>query len=211
MPRIRNWRDLVCYRPAEEATSAHIDPLFRDTSAWELLETPWHDRLRVVLSLKAGTVSASMRLRKLGHYSHKNRLYQAFRALGGVVRTVFLLRYIADLKLREQLTASTNKVEAYNGFAKWLFFAGSGVIADNDAEEQEKAITSNDVVANAVIFQNVVDQTAILRALMDEGDPVAREDLAALSPYVTGHIKRFGAYVIDLEAAPQPLDGALTL
>jgi hypothetical protein len=67
------------------------------------------------------------------------------------------------------------------------------------------------VVANAVIFQNVVDQTAILRELMDEGYPVAREDLATLSPYLTGHIKRFGDYVIDLEARPQPLDGDLQL
>ena len=33
-----------------------------------------------------------------------------------------------------------------------------------------------------VIERNVVDQTAILRELMDEGYPVAREDLAALSP-----------------------------
>ena len=49
------------------------------------------------------------------------------------------------------------------------------------------------------IFQNVVDQTAILRQLMDEGYPVAREDLAALSPYLTSHIKLFGDYVIDLE------------
>jgi hypothetical protein len=113
--------------------------------------------------------------------------------------------------LREQITASTNKVEAYNGFAKWLFFGGSGVIADNDPEEQEKAIKYNDVVANAVIFQNVVDQTAILRELMDEGYPVAREDLVAPSPYLTGHIKRFGDYVIDLDAAPQPLDGDLNL
>jgi hypothetical protein len=120
-------------------------------------------------------------------------------------------RYISDLKLREQITASTNKVEAYNGFAKWLFFGGSGVIADNDPEEQEKAIKYNDVVANAVIFQNVVDQTAILRELMDEGYPVAREDLAALSPYLTGHIKRFGDYVIDLGAPPQPLDGDLNV
>jgi hypothetical protein len=85
------------------------------------------------------------------------------------------------------------------------------VIADNDPEEQEKAINYNDVIANAVIFQNVVDQTAILRELMDEGYPIAREDLAALSPYATGHIKRFGDYVIDLDAPPQPLDGDLNL
>ena len=79
------------------------------------------------------------------------------------------------------------------------------MIADNDPEEQEKAIKYNDLVANAVIFQNVVDQSRILNELMTEGYAVRREDVAALSPYLTGHIKRFGDYVIDLSVAPQPL------
>jgi hypothetical protein len=45
--------------------------------------------------------------------------------------TVFLLQYLSDPSLRQQITESTNNVEAYNGFAKWLFFGGEGIIADN--------------------------------------------------------------------------------
>ena len=47
-----------------------------------------------------------------------------------VVRTVFLLQYLSDPQLRQQITDRTNKVEAYNGFAKWLFFGGEGIIAE---------------------------------------------------------------------------------
>ncbi len=50
-------------------------------------------------------------LRKLGSNSRKNRLYQAFRELGHVIRTVFLLQYISDRRLRQQITACTNIVE----------------------------------------------------------------------------------------------------
>ncbi len=39
-----------------------------------------------------------MLLRKLTTYSHKNRLYQAFHALGSVERTIFLLRFISNVK-----------------------------------------------------------------------------------------------------------------
>ncbi len=145
------------------------------------------------------------------NYSRKNRLYQAFRELGRVVRTAFLLSYISDMELREQITATTNKVEAYNGFSKWLFFGGEGIIADNDPEEQEKVIKYNDLVANAVIFHNVVDQTRILRELKQEGFPVNREDVATLSPYVTSHIKRFGDYIIDLDTVPEPIDSSLPI
>lgn len=211
MPRIRNWHDLVFFRPTKETAYKHIDGLFKDVVDWELIETHWKDLLRVVLSIKAGKISSSMLLRKLGNYSRKNRLYQAFRELGRVVRTAFLLSYISDMELREQITATTNKVEAYNGFSKWLFFGGEGVIADNDPEEQEKVIKYNDLVANAVIFHNVVDQTRILRELKEEGFPVTREDVATLSPYVTSHIKRFGDYIIDAETVPEPIDPSLPI
>jgi TnpA family transposase len=206
MPRIRNWKALVFYRPSKDIRYKHIDTLFGEAIDWDLIETHWPDLLRVVLSIKAGTVLPSTLLRKLGSYSRKNRLYQAFRELGRVVRTVFLLRYISDRPLREQITATTNKVEAYNGFTKWLSFGGDGVIPVNDPDEQEKRIKYTDLVANALILQNVVDTTQILRDLASEGYTLSREAVAALSPYLTRHIKRFGDYVLDLSVRPDPLD-----
>jgi len=56
--------------------------------------------MRVVLSIKAGKVMPSTLLHKLGSYSKKNRLYQAFQELGKVVRTMFLLEYISSPKIR---------------------------------------------------------------------------------------------------------------
>lgn len=110
------------------------------------------------------------------------------------------------MQLREQITASTNKVEAYNGFSKSLFFGGDGIISENDPVEQEKIIKYNDLVANAVIFQNVVDITTILWQLKKEGFQVSRKDVENLSPYVTRHIKRFGDYVLDLQNIPKPIE-----
>jgi TnpA family transposase len=208
MPRIRNWKDLRFFRPSKDARYKHIDSLFSDTIDWELLETHWQDLLQVVLSIKAGTVSSALLLRKLGSYSRKNRLYQAFRELGRVVRTVFLLHYLSDAELREQITISTNKVEAYNWFAKWLFFGGEGIIPEVDPAEQEKRIKYNHLVASAVAIQNVIDLTRAVRELVHEGYPVKREDLAQLSPYQTRHLKRFGDYVLTA-APPEPFDGEL--
>ena len=108
-------------------------------------------------------------LRKLGNYSRKNRLYKAFQELGRVIRTVFLLQYISDSDLRQQITAVTNKVESYNGFSKWFFFGGNAIIPYNDPEEQEKVIKYNGLIANAVIFHNAVDLTEILFLLQRDG------------------------------------------
>src|SRR5215510_10229895 len=205
MPRIRNWKDLVFFRPDKETKYQHVDAIFTEVIDWKLIETHWRDLMQVTLSIRAGKISSVILLRKLGNESRKNRLYQAFRELGRVVRTVFLLQYLSDPQLRQQITDRTNKVEAYNGFAKWLFFGGEGIIAENDPEEQEKMIKYNDLVANAVIFHNVIDQSRVLTELIAEGFPVEVEDVRTLSPYLTLHIKRFGDYILDLLTLPQPL------
>lgn len=206
MPRIRNWQDLVFYRSNKNIVYKHIDSLFTDTINWQLIETHWQDLMQVVLSIYTGKISSVSLLRKLGNYSRKNRLYKAFRELGRVIRTIFLLNYISESKLRRQITAATNKVEAYNGFSKWLFFGGDKVITTNNPEEMEKRIKYNDLVSNAVIFHNVVELTNIFQQLQREGYLIDKKDVSCLSPYLTSNIKRFGDYLLDLTELPPSLE-----
>ena len=91
--------------------------------------------------------------------------------------------------MREQITATTNKVEAYNGFAKWLNFGGEGVIDTIDPVEQEKHLKYNHLVANAAAIQNVIDLTRAVRTLQADGYIIQRDDLAQLSPYQTRRLK----------------------
>lgn len=38
----------------------------------------------------------------------------------------------------------------------------------------------------------------IIQELIEEGWEIKQEDLAVLSPYLTGHLKRFGDFVLNL-------------
>lgn len=58
MPRIRNWKDLIMYRPDKDAKYEHIDALFTDTIDWELIRTYWQEMMRVILSIRQGTSHA---------------------------------------------------------------------------------------------------------------------------------------------------------
>jgi TnpA family transposase len=206
MPRIRNWKDLILYRSCSTTHYSHIDPLFSETVNWKLIETHLPDMLRVALSIKAGKIAASTILRKLGTNSSQNKLYRAFHELGCAVRTGFLLQYIHDADLRATIQAATNKSEAFNGFAKWLSFGGEGVIATNNREEQRKVIKYNHLIANCLIFYNVFEMSRILQELILSGYPVEPEAVAALSPYWTHHVNRFGIYDLNLDRCPPTLD-----
>ena len=152
MPRIRNWKDLKFLRPSKESTYQHIDGLFSHSIDWNLIGNHYKDMLRVVMSIKMGRIHPSTILNKLNTYSKKNKLYQAFRELGSAIRTLFLLKYLSDEKLRSTIQAATNKSESFNGFSKWLFFGGEGIIAENNRERQRKIIKYNHLIANCLIF-----------------------------------------------------------
>jgi TnpA family transposase len=210
-PRIRNWQDCTFLRPSKDAVYKYIDPLFKGVVNWNLIKTHWHDMMRVVLSISAGKVMPSTLLRRLGSSSRKNRLYLAFRELGMVIRTIFLLRYICDAPMRREITACTNIVEEYHNFVKWFFFGKDGIITENDPIEQEKRLKYLDLIASAVILQNTVDMSLAIQTLITEGYPINHRLVAALSPFGTRNIKRYGDYVVNLHNIPQPLELAINL
>ena len=95
---------------------------------------------RLVLSIQVGTVLPSTLLQRLGSHSRQSKLYQVFREVGRVIRTLFLLKYISDASLRAHIVAETTKIEAYHSFVDWIFFGGDGTITMGDPVEQEKRI-----------------------------------------------------------------------
>lgn len=194
MPRIRNWKDLNFCRPDLEARYSHIDSLFSTNVDWELIETHLPDMLRVALSIRAGKISASTLLRRLGTYSRKNRLYFAFQELGLVVRTMFLLKYVSNPDVRRTIQSATNKSEAFNGYAKWVSFGGQGIIADNSRDGQRKIIKYNHLTANLLILHTMHSMGTVLQKLESEGLLPEAETLSFMSPYLTEHINRFGDY-----------------
>ena len=56
------------------------------------------------------------------------------------------------------------------------------------------------MLANLIIFHNaldIMDIMDIVRGLVAEGWTITADQLGALSPYLRGHISRFGAYAAD--------------
>lgn len=113
--------------------------------------------------------------------------------------------YISNTPLREHIIAETTKIETYNSFIDWIYFGGDGTITAGDPVEQEKRIKYLNLVANAIMLQNVADMTDVLHQLAQEGFQITQAMVSRLSPYLTEHIKRFGEYLLDMEAIPEPL------
>jgi len=207
MPRIRSWQDLHLFRPNADARYKHIDGLFTGAIDWPLIEAHVPDMLRVVLSIRAGRLLPSAILRRLATYSRKNRLYFAFRELGRVIRTDFLLRYLGSVELRRAIGAATNKSELFNRYAQWVAFGSSGLATAATRDEQRKMVKYNHLVANLLIFHTAIGMTRALDEIAadEHGVAITPEALAGTSPYLNEHLNRFGSYELDLSKPPVPL------
>src|SRR5262245_6012948 len=203
LPRMRTWNDVTFYRVDHDTSYKHIDALFNQVVDWDVIERHWQDMMQVVLSIQAGRVLPAMLLQKLGVYSRQSSLYKAFSELGRVERTLFLLAYMSDPAMRQQIRAETTKVESYHAFADWIAFGGP-VLRTADPVEHEKRMKYRDLVANAIMLHNVVDMTNVLYTLQQEGVQITPELARYLSPYLTEHLKRFGRYMLDMATPSEP-------
>jgi TnpA family transposase len=197
LPRIRRWRELKLYRSEHTDRCSCIEALFSGTVNWSLIREHYGLFMQLAQAIQSGTLAPSAVLARINSYSTRNRLALALQELGKAVRTKFLLEWIMDESMRRTGHKCTTKIERHHRFAKHLAFGGEGLLRSNDPADQEKAIVYNELVANAVALQNVVDQTQALHALAAEGVAINHADLAFLSPYATSNLKRFGDY-------PQP-------
>jgi TnpA family transposase len=78
----------------------------------KLIEQSWDEILRLASSIRTGTVTASLMLRKLASYPRQNRLALALRELGRIERTLFTLEWLQSPELRRRATVGLNKGEA---------------------------------------------------------------------------------------------------
>jgi len=206
MPRIRHWMDLTLYRPSSQDRYTHIDTLFGEQVDWELIRTMLPDMLRVALWIRAGKILPSTILRGLATYSRKNKLYFAFRELGRVVRTIFLLQYVSSVEMRHVIQAATNKCEAFNKSVDWVSFGPAGLLAQGTRDEQRKFIKYNHLVANLLAFHTLVNMTQALQRIQQAGHTIDLEVLATFNPYHTDQYNRFGNYALNPNRSPEPLE-----
>ncbi|MBX9688223.1 MAG: Tn3 family transposase [Candidatus Obscuribacterales bacterium] len=212
MPRIRNWKNLHFYKPDKLTEYEHIGALFSSEPIdWNLIEKMLPDMLRVALSVKTGKITPSAILRRLGTYSRKNKLYFAFRELGRVIRTTFLLRYISDVEVRRMISVATNKSERFNQFADFLLFGNKGVITENVRDEQRKIIKYNHLVANLAILHTLVTMSGALEKMSRDGHVFDRTAVACLSPYQTEYMNRFGSFKLRKAKAISSLERAMNI
>jgi TnpA family transposase len=194
-PRIRDLGDTKLYIPKGDSMYDTLKPMIGGTLNIKHIRAHWDEILRLATSIKQGTVTASLMLRKLGSYPRQNGLAIALRELGRIERTLFILDWLQNVELRRRVHAGLNKGESRNALARAVFFYRLGEIRDRSFEQQRYRASGLNLVTAAIVLWNTVyleRATKVLRGQMGLLDDAL---LQYLSPLGWEHINLTGDYL----------------
>ena len=196
-PRIRDLPSRRLYRlgPAKDLASyPHAGPLLRQRINTGLILGQWDELLRLGGSLKFGHATASLLLAKLQSGSRQNAVARGLLEYGRLIRTLFILRYLADPELQRRVHHQLNKGESLHALRRRLLYANEGHIRRRHDDAQTEQALCLTVVTNAVVLSNTVYLQDALDALRTEGTPVNDEHGGGLRSCLA-HLCEQGAHL----------------
>jgi TnpA family transposase len=210
MPRLKDladqrlWRSHICQIPDALAS------LFAGNADVVAIIEQWDQLVRIAASLKARTAPAHVVLQRLTAGGPSDRVAKALTALGRLVKTRNILRYLHDEPLRLRIQTQLNRGEARHGLARWLFFADQGEFRTSDFEMIMNKASCLSLLSNAVVLWNTLQIERIVTELRTGGATIRDEDLVHVWPLQRRHITPNGVYFANRTmptfVMPEPVD-----
>lgn len=194
-PRIRDLADKRLYIHGDAKQYTTLAEMIGGNINVKHIRAHWDEILRLAASIKQGTVTASLMLRKLGSYPRQNGLAVALRELGRIERTLFTLDWMQNVELRRRVQIGLNKGEAKNALARAVFLNRLGEMRDRSFENQRYRASGLNLVVAAIVLWNTVYLERAVQALRDSGKKVDDKLLTHLSPLGWEHINLIGDYI----------------
>lgn len=200
-PRIKNLgkQSIYIFKPKNQAHddwSIQPDRSINDA----LIRENWNDLLRLVATIKLKENTASDIFRRLNSYSRQHALYQALKAFGQTIKSLFILRYIDELELRQAIEQQLNKVELANKFTRAVAVGSPREFTQVEKEEQTIAEACNRLIKNSIICWNYLYLSRRLEENANtETKDKLRRAIATHSPISWAHINMLGEYDFSAE------------
>ena len=193
-PRIPDLKHRRLYSFAKPAAYPALEPMIAGRINVALIRAHWSEILRIVASIRTGTVTASLIMRQLASYPRQNGVAAALRELGRLERTLFTLDWIDDPELRRATGQELNKGETRNSLARAVFLHRLGEIRDRTYENQQHRASGLNLLVTAIILWNTRYLERAVDALR-QVEEVPDHLLAHLSPLGWEHVNLTGDYI----------------
>jgi TnpA family transposase len=155
-PRIKNFSDqqLYSFENRSKYTSLGYKILPSGKINIKIIHDNWDDILRFIATIKLRETSASQLFRRLSSYTRQHRLFKALKEFGKIIKTLFLLKYIDDIELRQAIEKQLNKQENSNKLGKAVFHGNNQEFQQSTKEDQMIAEGCKRLIENSIVCWN---------------------------------------------------------
>jgi TnpA family transposase len=155
-PRIKNVHHQTLYAYHSKSTQKYSDSPLAPKSQInkKLILDNWDDILRLMASMKLKRCSSSQMLKMLSSSERDNTLYKAFKEFGRLLKTHFILNYVDDEELRQNIQKQLNRVELGQKLADKVLFGRNGKLQVGLHDEVQLVMASNTLLRNMIILWN---------------------------------------------------------
>ncbi len=172
-PRIKNYKDQLLYsfkgsKQDFEKMDFSIKPSASTYIDESLIIEQWESVLRVIVTIKLRITTASRILKRLSSYSIQHPLYRALKQVGRIYKTIFILKYIDELQLRQSTEKALNRIEQSHQFAKAISFGNNQELKQSTQEEQEIVVGSRHLIQNVIVLWNYLKISDLLLKAEDK-------------------------------------------
>lgn len=200
-PRLRDFPDRKLASIEPPGSYKDLLPLLGRRIKVDAIREHWDEVVRLVASLKTGTVAPSTMLKKLAAYERQNQLDLALQELGRIERTFFMLDWLESPDLRRRCHAGLNKGEQRHALAQAICTFRQGRIADRGTEAQEYRASGLNLLIAAIVYWNSTYMPDAIAHLRAKGETVSDELLAHTSPVGWEHIGLSGDFLWERAAS----------
>ncbi|MEM1044225.1 MAG: Tn3 family transposase [Bacteroidota bacterium] len=202
-PRIRGLHKQRVYRASDDAE--RYGPLWPMLSARDRrlrlrwIEEEWDRIGRFVCSLATGHTTASTAMKRVVAFGGANHFYRAFRELGRLVKTEYVLDYLGRPELRRRVRRGLLKSEEFHALARAVFYGKRGRADQRDFRRQASTASCLTLILACIVYWQIREIERVVGEAAD--DPAAPDFglLAHVSPVQWENVTLYGAYDVRPE------------
>ncbi len=169
-----------------------------------LIVREWPNIQRIVASLMQKDVTQATVVRKLNSYTRQNETKKAMWELDNIMRTKYLLDFIDDPALRQNVQKALNRGESYHRMRRAISYVNSGKFRVKTEAEQQIWNECSRLIANTIIFYNTLLLSSVYEQKVVAGDLDAIKILQGISPVAWRNVHLIGNF--DFTTASSEVD-----
>ncbi len=185
--RFRTIKNIKLYKPYENFGTGKLENV--DCIDWHLIEDGLVSAGRLVESIKKKKISSRDIFSAQNIFDENGfNVMDALKEIGKVTRTIFILKYIMDPTLKQEIMKGCNRAEFWNKFQDSVFWGKGGTIASNNPQRQQEIALFLMLIMNAIAFYNAHRYSDEIGKYLKSG---------RIIPIFWDHINFLGSYDIS--------------